>query len=261
MLGEELRPGLWRWSGRYPEWKHEVASVAVADDDDLVLIDPLLSGEQWERLEAGLGGRTLHVLLTIHWHARSAAEVADRFPGTRVWASSRNRAAIARRASVTDVFRAGDPLPASLVAIESRPRSEILLWEPRSGALIAGDALLGDGERGEGLHTCPAGWLPESTDLADLRQSLRPVLDLPVELILPSHGAPVLTDAGRALTAVANGRNPSWRSPTTQRSSATRSGSTASSPDSPSTDSDRPASLLSTPRSTTASRARAWAVA
>ena len=58
MLGEELRSGLWRWSGAYSEWKHEVASVAVVADDDLVLIDPLLAGEEWDRLEAGLGGRS-----------------------------------------------------------------------------------------------------------------------------------------------------------------------------------------------------------
>ena len=205
MLGKELRPGLWRWSGTYPDWKHEVTSVAVTTGAEVVLVDPLLAGDQWERLEAELGDRSLHVLLTIHWHARSAAEVASRFPGTRVWAHSRNRAAIARRAPVTDVFRAGEPLPAGLVSIESRPRSEVMLWEPRSRALITGDALLGDGERGEGLHTCPAGWLPESTDLADLRHSLRPLLDLPVELILPSHGAPVLAGAGRELAAVANG--------------------------------------------------------
>lgn len=203
MLGEELRPGLWRWSGTYPGWKHEVASVAVTTETDVVLVDPLLAGDQWKSLEAGVGDRALHVLLTIHWHARSAAEVASRLPGTRVWAHSRNRAAIARRAPVTDVFRAGDPLPAGLVAIESRPRSEVMLWEPRSRALIAGDALLGDGERGEGLHTCPASWLPESTDLADLRRSLHPLLDLPIELILPSHGAPVLTGAGEQLASVA----------------------------------------------------------
>jgi glyoxylase-like metal-dependent hydrolase (beta-lactamase superfamily II) len=205
VLGEELRPGLWRWTAHHEEWKKEVASIAVVDDGDLVLVDPLLAGGQWQGLESGLGGRTLHVLPTIHWHARSAAEVAARFPGTRVWAHSRNRAAIARRIPVTNVFRAGDPLPAGLVAIEARPRSEVLLWEPRSKALIVGDALLGDGERGAGLHTCPASWLPESTDLADLRRSLRAALDLPVELIPPSHGAPVLADARRALAAVANG--------------------------------------------------------
>lgn len=203
MLGEELRPGLCRWTGRYPEWKGEVASVAVEREADLVLIDPLLAGEQWDRLEASLGDRRLHVLLTIHWHARSAAEVAERFPEARIWAHSRNRAATARRAPVTDVFRLGDELPAGLVALEARPRSEVMFWEPRSRALIVGDALLGDGEKGSGLHTCPAGWLPASTDLEDLRRSLRPALDLPVEIVLPSHGAPVLGGAKSKLSRIA----------------------------------------------------------
>lgn len=172
---------------------------------ELVLIDPLLAGGQWEQLEEAAAGRPLHVLLTIHWHARSAAEVAGRFDGCRVWAHSRNRAAVARRAPVTDVFRPGDPLPAGLVALEARPRSEVLFWEPRSQALIAGDALLGDGERGTGLHACPASWLPGANTLADLRRSLEPALDLPVELVLPSHGAPVLAGAEAALRRVVDG--------------------------------------------------------
>jgi glyoxylase-like metal-dependent hydrolase (beta-lactamase superfamily II) len=200
MLGDELRPGLCRWAAYYEEWKREVAAIAVSSEAELVLIDPLLAGDQWTRLERGLGDRELHVLLTIHWHARSAGEIASRFSDARIWAHSRNRAAVARRAPVTDVFRIGDELPAGLVALEARPRSEVLFWEPRSRALIVGDALLGDGEKGSGLHTCPASWLPESATLADLRNALLPALDLPVELILTSHGTPVLSDAKRALT-------------------------------------------------------------
>ncbi|MDX6635497.1 MAG: hypothetical protein QOF06_1700 [Solirubrobacterales bacterium] len=224
MLGEELRPGLWRWTAHHEEWKKEVAAFAVATDGELVLVDPLLVGEHWDQLEGELGGRRLHVLLTIHWHARSAAEVANRFPDTHIWAHSRNRAAVARRASVTDVFRVGDELPAGLVALEARPRSEVLLWEPRSRALIAGDALLGDGERGAGLHTCPASWLPQSTDLEDLRGALRPALDLPIELVLPSHGAPVLSGAKEALALVATPAAPvpsptEWVSPENHRTS------------------------------------------
>ncbi|HEV2791724.1 MAG TPA: hypothetical protein VGV69_10535 [Solirubrobacterales bacterium] len=203
MLGEELRPGLWRWTAHHEEWKKEVAAVAVLTADDLVLIDPLLVGDQWERLEAARGDRRLHVLLTIHWHARSAAEVAARFGGAHVWAHSRNRAAVARRAPVSDVFRIGDELPAGLVALEARPRSEVLFWEPHSKALIVGDALLGDGEKGDGLHTCPASWLPESTDLSELRASLRSVLDLPLEMVLPSHGSPVFSGAKKELARVA----------------------------------------------------------
>lgn len=203
MLGEELRPGLWRWTAHHEDWKKEVAAVAVATESELVLIDPLLVGKQWGQLERAIGGRRLHVLLTIHWHARSAGEIAARFDDARIWAHARNRAAVGRRTSVSDVFRVGDPLPAGLVALEARPRSEVLFWEPRSRALIVGDALLGDGENGAGLDTCPGWWLPESTDLSALRQALRSALDLPVELVLPSHGAPVLADAKQALAEVA----------------------------------------------------------
>jgi len=210
VLGEEIRrSGLWRWTAHHDEWKKEVASFAVEAASEVVLIDPLVAQGQWEQLEEAVGGRRLHVLLTIHWHARSAADVAARFDGSRVWAHSRNRAAVARRAPVTDVFHSGEQLPAGLLALQARPRSEVLFWEPRSRALIAGDALLGDGERGAGLHTCPASWLPGANKLADLRRSLEPVLDLPVEIVLPSHGAPVLTGAGEALRRVIKGEDAS----------------------------------------------------
>jgi glyoxylase-like metal-dependent hydrolase (beta-lactamase superfamily II) len=205
VLGEELRPGLWRWTAHHEEWKQEVAAIAVETEDELVLIDPLLAGDRWQRLEAAIGDRQLHVLLTIHWHARSAAEVASRFDRVRIWAHSRNRAAVARRAPVTDVFRIDDELPAGLRALEARPRSEVLFWEPRSRALVVGDALLGDGEKGEGLHTCPGWWLPDSTDLDELRGSLRPALELPIEIVLPSHGSPVLSNAREELARVAAG--------------------------------------------------------
>jgi glyoxylase-like metal-dependent hydrolase (beta-lactamase superfamily II) len=206
VLGKSLHPGLWRWTGEYREWKGKVASVAVESDSELVLIDPLLAGRQWAELEVGLDGRQVHVLVTIHWHTRSAAEVASRFSGARVWAHSRNRAAVARRVPVSDVFRIGDQLPGGLTALEARPRSEVLFWEPRARALISGDALLGDGDRGAGLHTCPASWLPQSTDLDDLRASLRPALELPVEMVLPSHGSPVLSAAREELSRVLAGR-------------------------------------------------------
>jgi glyoxylase-like metal-dependent hydrolase (beta-lactamase superfamily II) len=210
VLGEEACPGIWRWTAPHEEWKKEVASFAVEAASELVLIDPLLVGDHWEQLDEAAVDRQLHVLLTIHWHARSAADVAARKRDARVWAHSRNRAAVARRSPVTDVFRSGEQLPAGLVAMEARPRSEVLFWEPRSRALIAGDALLGDGERGAGLHTCPASWLPQPNSLADLRSALEPALDLPVEVVLPSHGAPVLKGAKRELErAIAGSGSPS----------------------------------------------------
>ncbi len=202
MLGEELRPGLRTWTAHHEEWKREVRSVAILAPERLVLVDPLLVGEeQWAALDETLGERDLDVLLTIHWHVRSAAAIAARHPRARVWAHSRDRAAIARRVEPTDVFAVGDELPGGLVAIAGRPRTEVVFWDPAHRALIVGDVLLGDGEGdAEGLHTCPASWLPRSTGLAELRESLRPVLELPVELVLVSHGAVVETGAGAALS-------------------------------------------------------------
>ena len=99
-LGEELRPGLRRWTAHHREWKDTVGSVAISRERELVLVDPLLEAEHWPLLERAAAGRELHVLLTIHWHARSSGEIAARFPRTRIWAHSRDRAAVGRRVAL-----------------------------------------------------------------------------------------------------------------------------------------------------------------
>ena len=53
----------------------------------------------------------------------------------------------------------------------------------------------------EPLRLCPERWLGKPTH-ADLRASLRPLLELPVEHVLVSHGAPVVGDGRRALEHV-----------------------------------------------------------
>lgn len=194
-LGAEVVPGLRAWTRHYDEWKDDVSCFAVEREGALVLIDPLLDGDDDRRALTELAaGRELHVVLTVHWHARSAGGVLADHRGARVWANSRARAAVARRAPVTDLFRPGDPLPAGLVAIAARPRTEVVLWDPESRALIVGDALVADGPPAQ-LRTCKPSWLPASTSAADLRAALQPLLDLPVELVLPSHGPPILSDA------------------------------------------------------------------
>lgn len=194
-LGTEVAPGLRAWTRHYEEWKDDVSSFAVERAGELALIDPLLDGDEDRRALAELAaGREVHVILTVHWHARSASEVLAEHPGARLWVNSRARAAAARRAPVTDVFRPGGALPAGLFAIEVRPRTEVVLWDAESRALLVGDALVADGPPAQ-LRTCKPSWLPASTSAAELREALRPLLDLPVEFVLPSHGPPVLSDA------------------------------------------------------------------
>jgi hypothetical protein len=204
MIGEEIAPGVRRWTAFHREWGEEVGSVSVQRGGDLVLIDPLLSDEQLERL-APPKDVSLHVLPTIHYHARSAAEIVARYPGTRVWAHAPDATPIRRRTPVTDTFHPADPLPGGLQAHVARPRTEVVLWDPAAAALIPGDVLLG-AEDG-GLRMCPAWWLPQSATIAQLREKLEPLLELPVEMVLVSHGEPVLADGRDALArALAAGR-------------------------------------------------------
>lgn len=201
----QIEPGLWRWTGYHEEWNDDVGCVFCETDDGIVLVDPLVPPEDvdrfWDALDRDverLGGR-VHVLVTIFWHTRSTTAMVDRY-GARVWAPTTSRAAVARRArAVTDAFRPGDPLPGGIEAFRTARRTEVVYWLPQQRALVPGDVLVGDGEAG--VRMCPESWLPPSTGHRDLAASLRPLLELPVERILVSHGEPVLRDAKTALAA------------------------------------------------------------
>jgi glyoxylase-like metal-dependent hydrolase (beta-lactamase superfamily II) len=200
-----IEPGLWRWTGYHEEWKENVGSVYCETEDGIVLIDPIVPPEDserfWNALDRDLerARAPVHVLVTIFWHTRSATAMVERY-SARVWAPSSARAAVARRAgNVTDAFRTGDRLPGGLEAHATARRTEVVYWIPRHGALVPGDVLLGDG-RG-GVRMCPESWLPGDKGHAELAASLRPLLELPVERILVSHGEPVLEDATQALAA------------------------------------------------------------
>ena len=71
--------------------------------------------------------------------------------------------------------------------------TEVVYWIPQHRALVPGDVILG--ADGGGLRLCPESWLPAGVDHARLRAALQPVLDLPVERVLVSHGEPVTANA------------------------------------------------------------------
>jgi glyoxylase-like metal-dependent hydrolase (beta-lactamase superfamily II) len=214
---EEVAPGLLRWSVRHPawtpeeDWEPEVAALCYVAADDVVLIDPLfVSGETDDivaRLDAEISriGRAPHVLLTIFWHARSTTEILERYPGARVWAHEPARELVHERTPYTDLFRPGDELPAGVQALDARRAFEVLFWLPEHRALVAGDVVLGAGERG--VRLLPQEWLG-GADRAAFDSAMQRLLDLPVERILPAHGAPVLSRA-RAALAEAIARGPS----------------------------------------------------
>ena len=189
---DELRPGLWRWTARHPDWvpaaqpgspadwPPEVGCVAYAADGALALIDPLVPAKLWPELDRLVErhGPRVAVLTTIGWHRRSRDEVVARYGAT--------------------TSRARGTLPVGVETVPLRGFGETMVWLPGPRALVPGDRLLGNG----GLRLCPESWLrylSRRPTLADLREALRPLLELPVELVLVSHGEPVLARGHDAL--------------------------------------------------------------
>jgi len=182
--------GLWRWTAPHPDWQpaedwpREVGCVYYETPEAVVLIDPLVpAGEEdrfWEALDRDVErlGLPVWILLTIHWHERSLAAVASRY-GARAW-------------------RRGDgALPAGVEAVDAPEDDETLFWLPAARTLVPGDTLLGDANGG--LRVCPVSWLPDGADPGRFLSDLDRLLELPVERVLVSHGAPVLVDAATAL--------------------------------------------------------------
>lgn len=197
----EIAPGLWRWTGFHEEWKQQVGCVYVEAPDAVVLIDPLVPPEDEARFWAALdrdverAARPVEVLITVYWHTRSAARLAERY-GARVRAHARAQRTVGRRAGEVSVFEPGDPLPGGAQAVPAR-WSEVVYWLPQHRTVVTGDVVLG--ADGGGLRFCPESWTPKAGGRAAWRRNLLPLLDLPVERVLPSHGQPVLAGAGAAL--------------------------------------------------------------
>jgi len=78
----------------------------------------------------------------------------------------------------------------SMFGMEAYPGREgqldLVLWSERIRAVIAGDTLV---NLGNGLEI-PASWLPEGVTVEQVAVGLRPLLDKPVEMVLPTHGEP-----------------------------------------------------------------------
>jgi glyoxylase-like metal-dependent hydrolase (beta-lactamase superfamily II) len=84
------------------------------------------------------------------------------------------------------LFSAGDRLPVGVSAYPGKDENDLVLWVESRRALAVGDTLI---ERGGRLQI-PEDWLSEGVTREQVVALLRPLLELPVELVLPTHGAP-----------------------------------------------------------------------
>ena len=189
---QQLARGLWRWTAPHPDWEpnpkrgspadwpQDVGSVAYANDRTLVLVDPLVPESGWRALDRLAKGKRVHVLTTLGFHRRSREALRERYGA--------------------DTSNAKARLPAGVETIAIRNAGERMVWIPEHGALVPGDRLLGSA-RG-GLRVCPDSWLGYLRGRitpAALRQELRKLLDLPIRMVLVSHGEPVFQQGRREL--------------------------------------------------------------
>lgn len=187
----ELVPGLWRWTARHPawvagaepdspdDWDPIVGCVLYESEAGTVFIDPLVPADAddfWSWADRRVAGRPAFVFTTLEPHGRSRNVVAERY-----------------NASLSPT-----ELPPGVVAIRLHGAEETVVWLPAARALIPGDRLLG--APGGELRMCPESWLYwVEVDQDGLRELLRPLLELPIELVVVSHGDPVLSGGASAL--------------------------------------------------------------
>ena len=184
---QELQTGLWHWEARHPDWtpSHtddwgpEVSCYAIDDGDRLLLIDPLALPDEIAVLTTS---RETAIVLTCAWHDRDARPLAQRLDATVFVPEPEEGDPIEGRR----LFSAGHRLPVGVEALAGSAENDLSLWIEGRRALAVGDTLI---DRGRGLEL-PDDWLPDGVTREQAVETLRPLLELPIELVLTTHGQP-----------------------------------------------------------------------
>jgi hypothetical protein len=209
---EQLLEGLWRWTARHPEWHPgefgaEVACFAAQAGDTTLLIDPLLPAKEAadERssvlavLDETLAKR-LAILITIPYHVRSSEELSRRFK-KQAETTIHGHPACAKRLKDKSAFHPiepGVPLPGGVTAhtIGKPRRYETPLHLPSHEALVFGDAVAEVDGRLVVWATGKVDAKVERFYKERFNPTLEPLLELPFNAVLPTHGKPLL-DGGK----------------------------------------------------------------
>jgi glyoxylase-like metal-dependent hydrolase (beta-lactamase superfamily II) len=182
-----------------------VSSYAIDDGERLLLFDPLGVPDEIEQL---VQERETAIVLTAPWHERdtqglverlgvpvytpapeSAQELIDRYGITAEQAGEGSpdvRWLLRDESLEKHLYSAGDRLPIGIEAFPGRQQNDVVLWLEAERVVVAGDTLV---DFGDGLEI-PAQWLSEGVTREQTAEPLRPLLELPVEHVLPAHGAP-----------------------------------------------------------------------
>ena len=173
-MAEEVAPGVWHWQAPHPEWNERqtwdrlVSSYAV----DTLLFDPVGVPDELREQAAA-------VVLTCQWHRRDASQLG--LPIYTPPPDDHDPDPVRG-----EVFRAGDRLPVGVLAFEGFEPLDLVLYVESRRAVVVGDTLV---DRGDGLQLHPE-WPGPGVDRDRVIAALRPLLDYPIDVVLPTHAAP-----------------------------------------------------------------------
>jgi glyoxylase-like metal-dependent hydrolase (beta-lactamase superfamily II) len=188
----EVQRGVWHWEAPHPDWRpeadwgREVSSYAIDDGERLLLFDPLAVPNEIDEVAAG---RETAIVLTCPWHRRDAIALAERL-GVPIYVPPPDEGD--PNPVPGEVFRAGDRLPIGIEAFPGMEPNDLVLWIEGRRTLVFGDTLI---DRGSGLEF-PTDWVSEGAraergvPAEQIFEGLRPLRELPVELVLATHGGP-----------------------------------------------------------------------
>jgi glyoxylase-like metal-dependent hydrolase (beta-lactamase superfamily II) len=219
----ELRPGLWHWRAPHADWQPGepwdpvVSSYAVVDGERLLLFDPIAPPGEIEKLATE---RDTAVVLTAPWHERDTRLLVERhnvpvytpLPDSaeylmQTYGVTAEQAGggspdlvwlLKEGGGEVRPYADGDRLDVGVEAFRGQKPNDMVLWVESGRAVVAGDTLV---DFGDGLEI-NGRWLQQVGARRDeVVEGLRPVLELPVEHVLATHGGPFdRTDLERALS-------------------------------------------------------------
>jgi glyoxylase-like metal-dependent hydrolase (beta-lactamase superfamily II) len=207
----ELGPGLWHWQAPHPEWRpsepwdQNVSSYAIDDGKRLLLFDPIAPPSELENLATK---REAAVVLTAPWHERDARHLVEQLdvpvytplPDTAEYLMQKYGITAEQAGDGSPdvvwllkegvgearVYAAGDRLDVGVQAFPGQKPNDMVLWIESHRSVIAGDTLV---DFGDGLGINPR-WLGPDVTMEQVVDGLSPLLELPVEHVLATHGGP-----------------------------------------------------------------------
>jgi hypothetical protein len=182
---DQVATGVWQWQAPHPDWEvgedwpEVVTSYAIDDGARLLIFDPIAPPDGLAELAAD---REAAIVLTCPWHRRDAVALAERLSAP-LYVPPPDEGD--PDPVPGEVFRAGDALPVGVRALPGMEPNDLVLWVAARAALVFGDTLI---DVGDGL-IFPRHWADKHGSADAILAALQPLLDLPVELALPTHGS------------------------------------------------------------------------